>query len=130
LKINLNPQNVRVFLLGDFNVPGFNWENRFPQANSHYYIKIRRDVVHSAACYLGLSQYNLTFQNKNLLHLVFANFSCINVTISNSVRRESFRSYFIFTFLQCTPQYKYGIVASKSILKLTAMARLWSAVNL
>jgi hypothetical protein len=57
--------------------------NGFPQANSHYYIKIRGDVVHSAACFLGLSQYNLTIQNKNLLDLVFANFSCVNVTISN-----------------------------------------------
>jgi hypothetical protein len=70
-------------LLGDFNVPGFDWANGFPQANSHYYTKIRGDVVHSATCYLGLSQYNLTIQNKNLLDLVFANFSCVNVTISN-----------------------------------------------
>jgi hypothetical protein len=70
-------------LLGDFNVPGFDWANGFPQANSHYYTKIRGDVVHSAACYLGLSQYNLTIQKNNLLDLVFANFFCVNVTISN-----------------------------------------------
>jgi hypothetical protein len=73
-------------LLDDFNVPGFDWENGLPQANSHYYTlhtKIRGSVIHSAACYLGLSQYNLTIQNKNLLDLVFANFSCVNVTISN-----------------------------------------------
>jgi hypothetical protein len=82
-EIKFNPQNFRVILLGDFNVPGFDWANGFPQANSHYYTKIRGDVVHSAACYLGISQYNLTMQNKNLLDLVFANFSCVNVTISN-----------------------------------------------
>jgi hypothetical protein len=82
LEITLNPQNFRVVLLGDFNVPGFDWANGFPQANSHYYTKIRGDVVHSAACYLGLSQY-LTIQNKNLLDFVFANFSCVNITISN-----------------------------------------------
>jgi hypothetical protein len=46
-------------------------------------LKLEGDVVHSAACYLGLSQHNLTIQNKNLLELVFANFSCVNVTISN-----------------------------------------------
>jgi hypothetical protein len=63
--------------------PGFDWANGLPQANSHYYTKIRGDVVHSAACYLGHSQYNLTIQNKNLLDLVFANFSCVNVAISN-----------------------------------------------
>jgi hypothetical protein len=82
-EIKLNPHNFRVILLGDFNVPSFDWANGFPQANSHYYTKIRGDVVHSAACYLGISQYNLTIQNKNLLDLVFANLSCVNVTISN-----------------------------------------------
>jgi hypothetical protein len=83
LEIKLNPQNFRVVLLGDFNVSGFDWANSFPQANSYYYTKIRGDVVHSAACYLGLSQYNLAIKNKNLLDLVFANFSCVNVMISN-----------------------------------------------
>jgi hypothetical protein len=71
LEIKLNPQNFRVVLLGDFHVPGFDWANGLPQANSHYYTKIRGNVIHSAACYLGLSQYNLTIQNKNLLDLVF-----------------------------------------------------------
>jgi hypothetical protein len=83
LEIKLNPQNFRIVLLGHFNVPGFDWANGLPEANSHYCTKIRGDVVHSAACYLGLSQYNLTTKNKNLLDLVFANFSCVNVTISN-----------------------------------------------
>jgi hypothetical protein len=83
LEVKLNPQNFRVVLLGDFNVPGFDWANGFPQANSHYYTKIRGDVVHSATCYLGLSQCNLTIHNKNLQDLVFANFSCVNVMISN-----------------------------------------------
>jgi hypothetical protein len=82
LEIKLNPQNFRVVLLGDFNIPGFNWANGFPQANSHYCTRIRGDVVHSAACFLGLSQHNLAIQNKKLLDLVFANFSCVNVTIS------------------------------------------------
>jgi hypothetical protein len=83
LNIKLNPQNFRVVLLGDFNVSGFDWANGFPQLDSHYYTKIGGDVFHSAACYLGLSQHNLTIQNKNLLDLVFANVSCVNVTISN-----------------------------------------------
>jgi hypothetical protein len=83
LEIKFNPQNSHVVLLGDFNDPGFDWANGFPQANSHYYTNIGGDVVHSAASYLGLSQYNLTIQNKNLLDLVFANFSSVNVTISN-----------------------------------------------
>jgi hypothetical protein len=79
LETNLNPQSFRVVLLGDFNVPGYDWVNGFPQDNTHYYIKLRGDVIHNSTCYLGLSQYNLISQNKNLLDLVFANFSNANV---------------------------------------------------
>jgi hypothetical protein len=82
LEIKLNPQNFRVVLLGDFNVPVLIGEMASLKL-THYYTKIRGDVVHSVACYLGLSQRNLTTQNKNLLDLVFANSSCVNVKISN-----------------------------------------------
>jgi hypothetical protein len=41
LEIKLNPQIFRVVLLGDFNVPDYDWINGFPQANSHYYTEIR-----------------------------------------------------------------------------------------
>jgi hypothetical protein len=75
-------KKFRVVPLGDFNIRGVDWENDFPQANSHYYTKVRGEVVHSAASFLGLSQHNLTIQNKTLLDIVFANFSCVNVTIS------------------------------------------------
>jgi hypothetical protein len=70
-------------LLDDFNVPGYDWGNGFPQANSHYYIKITGHLIHSAACYLGLSQYNIIIQDKNPLYIPFANFSYVNTTISN-----------------------------------------------
>jgi hypothetical protein len=79
VETNLNPQKFHVVLLGDFNVLGYDWVNGFPQANSHYYTKLRGDVIHSTTCYLGLSQCNLTIQNENLLDLVFANISNINV---------------------------------------------------
>jgi hypothetical protein len=46
-------------------------------------LKLEGLFFHSVACYLGIFQYNLTIQNKDLLDLVFANFSCFNVTISN-----------------------------------------------
>jgi hypothetical protein len=75
LGTNLNPQNFRVVLLGDLNVPGYDWVNGHPQANSHYYTELRGDVIHNATCYLEISQYNLTVQNNNLLDLVFAKFA-------------------------------------------------------
>jgi hypothetical protein len=80
LETNLTPQNFRVVLIGDFNFPGYDWINGFPQANSHYHTKLRGDIkIHNTACYLELSQNNFTFQNKKLLGLVFTNASDINI---------------------------------------------------
>jgi hypothetical protein len=45
-------------------------------------MKLRAGVIQNAACFLGLSQYNLTIQSKNMLDLVLANFT--EVAISNS----------------------------------------------
>jgi hypothetical protein len=50
----LNPHGFRIALLRDLNVPGYDWVNRFPQVNSHYYAKNRFDVICKAACYFGL----------------------------------------------------------------------------
>jgi hypothetical protein len=78
----LNTQNFRVVLLGEFNVPGYDWVSGLPHANTHYYTKLRGEVIHNASCFLGLTQYNLTIQSKNLLHLVFPNFT--DLAVSNS----------------------------------------------
>jgi hypothetical protein len=67
------------FILSDFSVPGYDWAIGFPQPNSHYYTKPRGDVIHNATFYLGHSQYDVAIQNKNLLYIVFANFSDVNV---------------------------------------------------
>jgi hypothetical protein len=70
-----NAQSFRVVLFGDFNVPGYDWVSGLPHANTHYYTKLRGKVIQNAACFLGLSQHNLTTQSNNLIHFVFANFS-------------------------------------------------------
>jgi hypothetical protein len=79
LENKLNTQNFRVILLGDFNVPGYDWVYGLPHANTHYYTKLRGEVIQNSASFLGLSQNNLTTQIKNLLDLVFANFSDVAV---------------------------------------------------
>jgi hypothetical protein len=56
----LNTQNVRVVLLGDFNFPGHDLVSGHSLANTHYYTKLRGEVIQNAACFLGLSQHNLT----------------------------------------------------------------------
>jgi hypothetical protein len=63
LENKLNTQNFRVILLGNFNVPGYDWVSGLPHDNMHYYTKLRGEVIQTAACFLGLPQYNLTIQS-------------------------------------------------------------------
>jgi hypothetical protein len=58
LENSLDALNYRVLLLGDFNVPGFDWNNGSPSPNCHFYTKLKGDAIHSAICYLGLNQQN------------------------------------------------------------------------
>jgi hypothetical protein len=62
-------------LLGDFNVPGFDWNSGLPSRNCHFYIKFKGDVIYSATCFLGLNQHNYSDSDSNLLDLVFSNFA-------------------------------------------------------
>jgi hypothetical protein len=47
LETNFNPQNLHTVLLGDFNIPGYDWVNGFPQAKSRYNNKFRGGVSHN-----------------------------------------------------------------------------------
>jgi hypothetical protein len=82
LENKLNSQNFRILLLGDFNVPGYDWVTGHFHANTNYYKKLRGEVFQNAACFYWLSQYNLTVQSKNLLDLVFSNYT--DIAVSNS----------------------------------------------
>jgi hypothetical protein len=59
LENKLNSQNLRVVLLGDFNVPSYDWVSGLPHANTHYYKELRVGVFQNATCFLGLSQYKV-----------------------------------------------------------------------
>jgi hypothetical protein len=48
----------RVVLIGDFNVPGFDWEYLVRLASCHFYSKIKREAIYASMCFLGLSQLN------------------------------------------------------------------------
>jgi hypothetical protein len=75
----LDTLNYRVFLLGDFNVPGFSWDKGMPAPHCHYYTKLKGEAIHSATCFLGLSQYNHSVGNSNLLDLVCSNIANISL---------------------------------------------------
>jgi hypothetical protein len=83
LETKLDTQNFRVDLVGDFDVPGYDWANGFPQANSHYYTKIRSGIIQNTTCYLVLEQCSFIDNNMNLLDLVFESFHNVTVAISD-----------------------------------------------
>jgi hypothetical protein len=53
---NLDTTNYRVILLGDFNVPGFDWESGLPRENCQFYSKLRGEAIYTSTCFLGLGQ--------------------------------------------------------------------------
>jgi hypothetical protein len=107
LENKFNTQNFRVLLLGNFNLPGYDWVSGLPHANTHYYTKLRGEVIHNASCFLGFSQYNLTIQSKNLIDLVFDNFT--DVAVSNSyiglVEPDSFHPSLVIDLSIFLPSY-------------------------
>jgi hypothetical protein len=50
-------------MLGDFNVFNDVWINGEPLPNSHYCNKIKGNLIHTAACFLGLDQSNNSIIN-------------------------------------------------------------------
>jgi hypothetical protein len=103
LENSLDTLNYWVLLLGDFNVPGFDWNNGSPSPNSHFYTKLKGDVIHSAICYLGLNQHNHSVSGFNLLELVFDNFVDISLDYVEHglVHPDPFHPRFI---IDCTIQ--------------------------
>lgn len=79
LENTLDTLNYRVLLLGDFNVPGFDWDKGLPSPHCHFYTKLKGDVIHSATCFLNLNQHNHSVSGGNLLDLVFSNFVDISL---------------------------------------------------
>jgi hypothetical protein len=71
----LDTNNFCVILLGDFNVPGFNWECGTSLPSSDHYSKLKGDAIYTSACLLGLRQLVVAADSLNLLDLVFGNLS-------------------------------------------------------
>jgi hypothetical protein len=66
-------------LLGDFNVPGFDWNYGLPSQNYHSYTKFKGDRIHFVTCFLGLNQHSYPENDRNLLDLVSSNFADLSV---------------------------------------------------
>jgi hypothetical protein len=67
----LDTRNHYVFLIGDFNVPNFDWERSLPLSNCYFYSILKGNVIYTSTSLLGLTQRLLTDSS---LDLVFTNF--------------------------------------------------------
>jgi hypothetical protein len=76
--LNFLEQNVSthlycVIMLGDFNVPKYDWINDIPLPNCYYYSKIKGNFIHATSCFLGLYQHNNSVPNSALLNNILTN---------------------------------------------------------
>jgi hypothetical protein len=53
LEQNLNTHQYQVIMLGDFNVPNYNWTNSGPLPNSYYFDKIKGNSIHTISVLVG-----------------------------------------------------------------------------
>jgi hypothetical protein len=84
LENNLDTNNKRVILLGDFNAPSFNWERGSPLPKCHHYSKLKGDPIYTSTCLLGLRQCVEAVDSLNMLDLVFANFTDLKSLLADS----------------------------------------------
>jgi hypothetical protein len=54
LEEKLDTINFRIVMVGDFNVPGFDWSHGLSVPDWHYYYKLRGDVIYTSTCLLNL----------------------------------------------------------------------------
>jgi hypothetical protein len=79
LENNLETQNFRVILVGDFNTPRFDWKRGLSQANCHYYSKLKGDAIYTSTCLLDLRKRIDAVGSSCLLDLAFTNFCEIRI---------------------------------------------------
>jgi hypothetical protein len=71
----LDTHYFHVIMVGDFNVPGFDWKSGLSLPNSHYYSELKGDAIYTSTCLLNLNQCIETAGSSNLLDLIFSNLS-------------------------------------------------------
>jgi hypothetical protein len=76
----LETHNFLVIMVGDFNVPGFDWKSGMFLRNSHYYSKLKGDAIYTSTCLPNLNQRIDTVGSSNLLDLIFSNLSDLRIT--------------------------------------------------
>jgi hypothetical protein len=93
----LNTYNFRVLVVGDFNVPGFDWKLGLSSSSSYSYIKLKGEAIYTSTYLLGLSQHNYSRNNGNLLDLIFSNITdfSINFDVQSLVHPDVYHPPFV-----------------------------------
>jgi hypothetical protein len=84
LENKLDMTNYCVILLGDFNVPSFDWKSGLPRENCQFYSKLRGDAIYTSTCFLGVEQCVDADYSSNMLDLVFSNITDLHITFPNT----------------------------------------------
>jgi hypothetical protein len=84
LENNLDTQNFRVILMGDFNTSRFDWKRGLSQANCHYYSKLKGEAIYTSTCLLDLRQRIDAVGSSCLLDIAFTNFRQLNINFIDS----------------------------------------------
>jgi hypothetical protein len=97
LENNLDTQNFRVILMGDFNSPRFDWKRGLSQANCHYYSKLKGDAIYTSTCLLDLRQRTDVVGGSSLLDLAFTNFSELRINFIDSgiIKHDAYHPPFV-----------------------------------
>jgi hypothetical protein len=83
LENKFDTTHYRVILLGDFNIPGFDWESGLPREHCKIYSKLRGDAIYTSTCFLGLGQRVDADYSGNMLDLVFSNITDLHINFSD-----------------------------------------------
>jgi hypothetical protein len=83
LEHNLSARLYRAIILGDFNVPNYDWINGTTLPNCHYCSKIKGNLIHATSRLLALYQHNSSVANNALLDLILTNINDLRVSVSD-----------------------------------------------
>jgi hypothetical protein len=119
-------------VIGDFNIPNFDWKRGLSLPNSHYYSKLKVDAIYTSTCLLDLSHCIDTVGSSNLLGLIFSNLRDLGITPVDPglIKTDNYNPPLIINiclpFATCVRNYVYRTVNSRlGIMHCFTILNLW-----
>jgi hypothetical protein len=125
----LNTYHFRVLVVGDFNVPGFDWKLGLSSSSSYCYIKLKDEAIYTSTSLFGLSQHNYSCNNGNMLDIIFSSVTdfSVNYDVHSVVHPDVYHPPFVtelnlptrrsdmLSSLMCSMSVHYTIQKHKSL---------------